>query len=102
MNQLIKRLIWSAILITITCSAIFLAPYWVFFLIVESFLILALREFLNLAEKKGVVVNRPLTFFWAVLLSFSFHLDLAPIILLLACLSAFVLDRKSTRLNSSH
>lgn len=92
MNQLLKRLCSSAVLIAVTLSAVFLAPNWFFFLVIEAFILLALNEYLSLAEKKGVVINRVLGLFYGGLLPFSFFFPADSIILVMAVLSFFIFN----------
>ena len=91
-TPLIKRLVISAILVSLTIFTIFCAPNWFFFLIVELFGLLALNEFLTLAEKKGIVINRLSCLFFGMLLPFSFYFPSDSIILTMACLSFFIFN----------
>lgn len=92
MIQLAKRLISSAVLVSITLFTIFLAPKWFFFLVVEAFILSALNEFLSLAEKKGIVINRALGLFFGALLPFSFYFPSESVILMMACLTLFIFN----------
>lgn len=92
MVQLAKRLISSAVLIAITLFTIFMAPKWFFFLVVEGFILLGLNEFLTLAEKKGIVINRALGLFFGALLPFSFYFPSESVILVMACLTLFIFN----------
>ncbi len=78
--------------ISIACYAIFLAPNWFFFLVVEGFIFFALNEFLSLVEKKGIVINRGLGLFFGALLPFSYYFPSEPIILMMACLTFFIFN----------
>ena len=92
MIQLAKRLLSSAVLVSITLFTIFLAPKWFFFLMVEGFILSALNEFLSLAEKKGIVINRALALFFGALLPFSFYFPSESVILVMACLTLFIFN----------
>jgi phosphatidate cytidylyltransferase len=91
MKQLQKRLISSAVLISLTLVTIFYAPQWFFLLIVEVFVLLAFNEFLDLAQKKGIVIHRALGLFFAALIPVSFYFPLTSMILIIAFLSLFLI-----------
>ena len=91
MGQLGKRLIFSAIFVTVAAVAIFWAPSWVFFLVVEFFILCALNEFFELAKRKGVEINRIAGLIFGGLLPFSIYFQLEPIVLLVAILCFFAL-----------
>ncbi len=101
MDQLQKRLLSSAVLITITLLTIFLSPGWFFFLIVEGFVLLGTFEFLNLAEKKGVKVYRIPTFIFAAFIPVSVYSDATGFVLMLACLVFFILHFQPRSLENS-
>lgn len=86
-----KRLSMSAIFVTLTLATIFLSPEWFFFAIVQAFGLFALMEFLALAEKKNVRLNRPLCLFFGALVPFSSYYSAEPVVLALAVLVIFVL-----------
>src|SRR3989338_2912451 len=87
-----KRLMVSAVLVTITLATIFLVPKWLFFLVVEAFILGALFEFFVMAERKGVVINRLLGLFFGGLLPFSLYFSSEPMILSIACLTLFIFN----------
>ncbi len=90
--QLTKRLIVSAILISLTVYTIFFAPAWLFFLVVEIFVLAGLNEFLGLAEKKGILVNRVLGLFFGGLLPLSYFFPADSVIFATGCLSIFMFN----------
>lgn len=85
-----KRLMTSAVLITVTVSTIFLAPEWFFFMVVQAFSLLALNEFISLAEKKSVKVNRVLTLLFGAMIPFSAYYSSEPMVLGIAVLGLFL------------
>lgn len=91
-NQFIKRLFSSAILISISLYTIFLSSAWFFFLIVEGFVLLGLNEFLTLAEKKGIVINRALGLFFGALFPLSYYFPSESIIFVIGCLTIFIFN----------
>lgn len=91
-GQLTKRLVTSAILIAISLYTIFYSPAWFFFLVVEAFVVLGLNEFLSLAERKGIVINRVLGIFFGALLPLSYYFPSESLIFVIACLSLFVFN----------
>ena len=92
MNPLAKRLLTSAVLVSITIAAIFFVPNWFFFLVTEVFIFLALNEFFVLAEKKSIAINRVLGLLFGILTSFSIFLSSESAILALASLSLFIFN----------
>ncbi len=91
-GQLSKRLFISIVLVSISWYTIFIAPPWIFFLVIEGFVIAGLNEFLTLAEKKGIVINRALGLFFGTLLPLSYYFPAEPLIFVIACLSLFIFN----------
>lgn len=91
-GQLVKRLGVSAVLIAVAYFTIFLAPSWFFFLVIEGFVLLGLNEFLTLAEKKGIVINRGIGLFFGGLLPLSYYFPAESLIFVTACLSLFIFN----------
>jgi len=90
MRTLYKRLIVSAFLVSITYATIFFAPTQFFFLVVEIFILLALNEYFEIAEKKGIVINRVVGLLFGALLPFSIFYQMESLVLVLATLSIFI------------
>lgn len=90
--QLSKRLASSAVLVIVSIYAIFYAPIWFFFLVIEGFILLGLNEFMSLAEKKGIVINRALGLFFGGLLPFSYYFPAESLIFVIACLTLFIFN----------
>lgn len=91
-NHLTKRLLVSAVIVAASLYSIFLAPPWFFFLVVEAFVLLGLDEFLALAEKKGIVINRGLGLFFGALLPLSYYFPSESLIFVTACLTLFIFN----------
>lgn len=91
-TQLGKRLLSSGFLIAIVILTVFFAPDWFFFCAVEGFILLALNEFLILAEKKGIQINRWLGLILGGILPFSFYVASEGIILVAACVVIFLFN----------
>lgn len=91
-SQLTKRLLTSALLVAVAGYTIFLAPAWFFFLVVEVFVLLGLNEFLTLAEKKGIVINRALGLFFGALLPLSYYFPAESLIFVIGCLTLFIFN----------
>lgn len=89
MSSLAKRLIVSAIFVSISVSTIFLAPTWLFILIVEAFCLAGMYEFLKLAERDGLEVNLSLGLIFAFLIPISLHFRADSVVLASACLVIF-------------
>ncbi len=90
--QLRNRLIISAVLVSGSVYTIFFAPVWLFFLVVETFVLLGLNEFLTLAEKKGLVINRGLGLFFGAVFPLVHNLSLDSLIFVFASLSIFMFN----------
>lgn len=90
--QLVRRLTVSAALVSLTVYTIFLAPAWFFLGVVEAFVLLGLNEFLAIAERKGIFVNRLLGLFFGALLPLSYYFPSESLIFVVACLSIFMFN----------
>jgi len=91
-GQLAKRLIVSTILVGVSAYTIFLSPPWFFFLVIEAFVLLGLNEFLTLAEKKGIVINRLLGLFFGALMPLSYYFPAESLIFVIGCLTLFIFN----------
>lgn len=91
-SSLKKRLLSSAVLVTLTIFTIFRSPQWFFFLIVEIFMLLGLNEFFKLAEKKNIVINRFLGLFFGALLPLAVQFSAEAVVLTTACLAIFIFN----------
>lgn len=92
LGQLTKRLLSSAVLVSLAVYTIFFSPAWFFFLVVEGFVLSGLNEFLTLAEKKGIVINRALGLFFGALLPLSYYFPSESLIFVIACLTLFIFN----------
>jgi phosphatidate cytidylyltransferase len=97
MNQLVKRILISAVLIPVSVASIFYLPHWFFFLLVEAFILMGLYEFFSLAEQKGLLVHRGFGLFFGALLPFSAYFSLQPtnLLMVIVALFIFLFNRKS-------
>ena len=75
MDPLYKRLTFSAILVSVSLYAIFFAPDQIFFLVTVTLGLLGLSEYLSLAQKKGITLNRPLGLVLGAVLFFSVYYE---------------------------
>lgn len=91
-GQLTQRLLVSALLVSVALYSIFIAPAWFFFLVVEAFVLTGVHEFLTMAEKKGVVINRALGLFFAGLFPLAYYFPSESLIFVIACLTLFVFN----------
>lgn len=89
---LLKRLTWSALLVSVAIYAVFWSPGWLFLIVVEAFVILGLLEYFDLAERKGFFINRYLGLTFGVLLPLPFYLPGETVILTVAILCLFVFN----------
>ena len=91
-RQLGKRLVWSAILVSVASYAIFFSPSWFFLTVVELFVILGLLEYFKLAETKGFFINRYLGLMFATLLPLPFYFPAETIIFTVGMLCLFMFN----------
>ena len=91
-GQLAKRLGTSAVLVSLSVYTIFLSPPWLFFLVIEGFVLFALNEFLSLAEKKQIVINRGVGLFFGGLLPLSYYFPSESLIFVIGCLTLFMFN----------
>ena len=91
-GQLAKRLATSAVLVAVALYTIFWSPAWFFFLVIEAFVLLGSNEFLTLAEKKGLVINRGLGLFFGGLFPLSYYFPSESLIFVTGCLSLFIFN----------
>lgn len=92
LDQLTKRVGISAILVSISFYTIFYSPAWFFFVVIEAFVTLGLNEFLTLAEKKAIVINRGLGIFFGALLPLSYYFPSESLIFVIGCLTLFIFN----------
>ncbi|HTL48885.1 MAG TPA: phosphatidate cytidylyltransferase [Verrucomicrobiae bacterium] len=100
-SQLAKRLVSSAFFVTISVSTIFLAPMWLFALVVEALVLLSMNEFFSLTQRKQVDVSRPLLFLFAFLLPLAAFNKTGPFVLVLACLFIFMMNFRRPMLSQA-
>ncbi len=91
-KQLWKRLISSALFISLSVYSLFFSPFWFFIIMVEAFVILGLLEYFNLAERKGFFINRYLGLLFGVLLPISTYFPGETIIFTVAILCLFIFN----------
>ena len=90
--QLIKRLVMSVVLLTVAGYAIYFAPNWFFLLILEGFILIAMWEYFDLAEKTGLVINRYLGLVFAGLLPLAYYTAAESLIIVIAILTIFIFN----------
>src|SRR3989338_169021 len=61
MASLGKRLVSSALLISLILATLFAFPLWTYALVVTGFITVALFEFFTMARHRGILVHRPLS-----------------------------------------
>lgn len=60
MNNLLQRLLSSAVLIAIVLGALFWFPLWVYAAVIAGFVAVGLYEFFTMVRHRGILVHRPL------------------------------------------
>ncbi|MBI4398251.1 MAG: hypothetical protein HY586_03920, partial [Candidatus Omnitrophica bacterium] len=91
-TSLANRLIFSAVLIVFCVYTIFFSPNWFFFIVVELFSLAALYEFYEIAEKKGVFINKFLGLVFGATLPFSIYFQGESVIILITILCLFIFN----------
>lgn len=91
-SPLTKRLLVSALLVGTALYTIFAAPDWFFLVVIEAFVVFGVSEFLSMAEKKGIVINRGLGLFFAALFPLSYYFPADSLIFVIGCLALFVFN----------
>ncbi|MFH1790670.1 MAG: phosphatidate cytidylyltransferase [Candidatus Omnitrophota bacterium] len=96
--MLLKKIIASFLILTLTGLIIFLFPNWVFLMLTMAFIALATKEFFFLVERKGIFVYRYFGIVAACLIPVSVYInvgrnniDLEPLYIVIACMFAFIL-----------
>jgi phosphatidate cytidylyltransferase len=82
----------SAVLVSLCVYTILFAPAWFFFLVAELFVLAGLNEFLMLAEKKGIAVNRVLGLVLGALFPIAYYFPSDSLVFVIACLSLFIFN----------
>jgi len=90
MSTLTNRLLFSLVLVPATLATIFYAPDWLFFIVAEGFILVALNEFFSLAENKGLIIHRGFGLFFGAILPFVTYSSIQPLLVLMACIALFV------------
>ena len=85
MSTLQKRLFFSAIFVTITIFTIFFSSDWFFFLVIEAFCLLGFNEYMNLTQKKGFPIHRPMALILGAMVPFFVVSQQESFVLVLAC-----------------
>lgn len=101
MSSLIKRIVFSAVFISLSVAAIFMPSKWLFIVVVEAFILIALDEFFRIAIQKGIAVNRVLGLSFGALLPLPFAYPVDLFILVVACLSIFAFNFRRNLLNQA-
>lgn len=105
--SLVKRIVTSALILTLVALVVFFFPNWVFALLSSCLIGVGLYEFFGLAEKKGIFVYKYFGIIVGMLVPIIVYLQmgnegyfaLEPILIVIACLFIFVLQ--FTRRDSS-
>jgi len=89
MSHLGKRLVSSAFLVSIAVFTIFWGPLWFFIIVTEALVLLSLHEYLSLAERKQIPVNRVLCMISGALMPVAVYYHADMLLLVLSCLAIF-------------
>ena len=96
-NELLKRLLSSAVLVAIACWVIFKAPPMLYFLVVEAFILLGLNEYHGLVAKRDAAPHRALLLILGALAPFALESGATPFYLM-AALSVLFFSKASQKL----
>ncbi len=72
------RLVTGTVLIGLIIGVLFFAPLWVFALVTIAFILLGLREFFDLVELKGIVIERWIGLSIGLLIPLSIYWEFEP------------------------
>ncbi len=102
-SPLLKRLIVSAVLITISVYLVFFSPFLIFFLGVALILLVALNEFFKMVEVKRLPVHRTLGLIFGASILFNVFFPAEPMVILFAILILFLVgfDKNSPTASNS-
>lgn len=78
MTNLMLRLVTGIGLIGLIIGVLFFAPLWVFALVTIAFILLGLREFFDLVELKGIVIERWIGLSIGLLIPLSIYWEFEP------------------------
>lgn len=99
MGQLRKRLLFSSIVVPLAIAAMFLAPMWLYVIVVEALVLLSMNEFFSLVEKKEIRVNRLAGLFFGMCIPISFLYHSDAMFLVLASLTFFIYNFKKEHIH---
>ncbi|MBN1687508.1 MAG: phosphatidate cytidylyltransferase [Candidatus Omnitrophica bacterium] len=94
MNPVLKRILVSIIPVSLAVYTLLFAPLWFFLIVVEALVLLALNEYVDMVEIKGVPVSRFAILFFGALLPVSVVWSSGFLVIAMTCLSLFILDFK--------
>lgn len=94
-----KKILSSVIVLALAWLAIFVVPDWAYLLVIIGFIVVGIREFLTIVEKRGVFVYKYFGMIIGSLIPVSIylhvgenHIDMEPLLIVIACLFTFVLQ----------
>ena len=98
--SLTKRVMNSALIVTLAALVTFYFPNWVFSLLASAMIGIALYEFLNMVEKRGIFVYKYFTIILGMLVPLVIYFQrgtegyftLEPFFIIMTCLFLFVLQ----------
>jgi len=97
--KLLKRVINSVLILTLTGLIIFCFPNWVYLLLAIFLIGLGLNEFFSIVEANGIVTYKYFGIIAGCLIPLAVYLhlgeryiDLEPLLIVIACLFAFILQ----------
>ncbi len=100
-KNLVRRLCSSAVIIALAYYVIYHAPFYIFLVGIEVFVLLALHEFFTMVEQKDIFVNKRLGLFFGGLLPLFFYFTGESIIIGASILSLFLIDFEKKQKYSS-
>ena len=100
-TSLRKRDFYSSLLIILGVYAVFFSPGWFFFLLLEVISLIGLYEFYEIAEKKGIFINKLLGLTFGAMLPCSIYFQGESVIILVMILCLFIFNfHRSLKTNS--
>jgi len=97
-SEFIKRIVYSVFLLGGGFGAIFLAPFWLYFCVVEGFILVAVYEYARMLRQREILLNVPLLLALAFVAPFMVLWDALPFFVILMIAVLFFSENREGRL----
>lgn len=100
-SEFVKRIVYSVLLLGSGFCAVFLAPFWIYFFVVEAFILTAFHEYIRMLERKDIRLNFPLMLTLAFLSPFAVLWDALPFFMVLVIAALFFAQLRETQITNA-